>query len=94
MHALQRFRDDLNSSSWWTEMRPPSSTLPLWDHMNKREYYFGPVDLSLSAESVSHLTVFFSHNKSVNSTFSYDFSDKRQTLNLFQICYYIFYIVI
>ena len=31
----------------------------------------------LSAESVSHSAVFFSHNKSANSTFCYDLSAKR-----------------
>jgi hypothetical protein len=32
--------------------------------------YIRPVRLSLSAESASHSTVFFSHNKSANSTLS------------------------
>jgi hypothetical protein len=36
-----------------------------------------PVRLSLSAKSVSYLVVFFSHNKSANSTFSYGLSVKR-----------------
>jgi len=36
--------------------------------------------LSLSAESASHLTVFFSHNKLINSTFSHDFLNKRTCL--------------
>jgi hypothetical protein len=36
-----------------------------------------PVRLSLSAKSASYSAVFFSHNKSVNCTFSHDFSAKR-----------------
>jgi hypothetical protein len=36
-----------------------------------------PVRLSLSAKSASHLAVFFSHNKSANSTFSHDLLAKR-----------------
>ena len=35
------------------------------------------VRLSLSTESMSHLAVFFYHNKITNSTFSHDFSAKR-----------------
>jgi len=35
------------------------------------------VRLNLSAESTSHSTVFFYHNKSTSSTFICDFSDKR-----------------
>ena len=38
------------------------------------------VRLSLSAESVSHSAVFFSHNKSANSTFYHDLSDKQYFL--------------
>jgi len=40
------------------------------------------IRLSLSAESASHSTVFFSHNKSANSTFSHGLSSK-QTERLF-----------
>ena len=38
--------------------------------------YLDPICLSLSAKSIGH-SVFFFHNKSTNSTFSHDFSDKR-----------------
>jgi hypothetical protein len=36
-----------------------------------------PVRLSLLAKSASHLVVFFSYNKLVNSIFIYDLSAKR-----------------
>jgi hypothetical protein len=38
------------------------------------------VRLSLSAESASHSTVFFSHNKSVNNTFCHGLSTKQTTI--------------
>jgi hypothetical protein len=40
-----------------------------------------PVRLSLSAKSASHSTVFFSHNKSTNNTFSHDLSVKQTWRN-------------
>ena len=36
--------------------------------------------LNLFAECASNLVIFFSHNKSVNNSFSYDFLDKRTNL--------------
>ena len=43
-----------------------------------KDYQFGC--LSLSTKSVSHSIVFFSYNKSANSTFSHGFSDRQTDL--------------
>jgi hypothetical protein len=45
--------------------------------MEHKPKYMRLVRLSLSAKSASHLAVFFSHNKSVNSNFNHRFSTKR-----------------
>jgi hypothetical protein len=37
----------------------------------------GPVHLSLSAEFINYLAIFFSYNKSANSTFNHAFFAKR-----------------
>jgi len=43
---------------------------------------FQPIRLSLSTESTSYLVVFFSHNKSANSTFYHGFREGKNILTL------------
>jgi hypothetical protein len=58
--------------------RPTASFVAVGDFRPAASFVaVGAVHLSLSIKLASHLTVFFSHNKSANSTFSHDLSAKQ-----------------
>jgi len=48
-----------------------------FDVMVNVEVEYEPVLLSLCVESINYSVIFFSYNKSTNSTLSHDFSSKR-----------------
>jgi hypothetical protein len=71
---------EFNSFSLLKMQRLPCTEGPHEPFINSYKHEIHPVRLILSAESTNHSTMFFSHNKSTNSTFSHGFSAKRLTI--------------